>query len=98
MAIDTGVLDKSDTLIWVRPDSNVPGIAGAVRAMIKTKGRATLRAIGAGAVNQAVKGSIQARQQFANEGEDMITRNGFQTVKGHDDSDVTSIVINCSLL
>jgi stage V sporulation protein S len=84
-------------VIWVRPDSNVQGIAGLISSSIEEDGRVTLRAIGAGAVNQALKGTIQARQQLAQRGEDMILKPGFTTVSGHDGSDVTAIVLHCLL-
>ena len=83
--------------IFVRPDSNVQGIAGLITSSIMEERRITLRAIGAGAVNQAIKGTIQARQQLAGNGEDLVLRCGFTTVKGHDGSDVTAIVVHCSL-
>ena len=83
--------------IFVRPDSNVQGIAGLITSSIVEERRITLRAIGAGAVNQAVKGTIQARQQLAGQGEDLVLRCGFTTVKGHDGSDVTALVLHCSL-
>lgn len=83
--------------IWVRPSSNVQGIGSEVVKALKSSPRVTLRAIGAGAVNQAVKGSINARQQMATHGEDLINRMGFDTVQGNDGGDITAIVIHCSL-
>jgi stage V sporulation protein SpoVS len=56
-----------------------------------------LRAIGAGAVNQAVKGTIKARQWLAGEGEDLVVRPGCTIVKGNNDKDVTAIVLHCAL-
>jgi stage V sporulation protein S len=84
-------------LIWVRPDSNVQSIAALVSSSIEKDKRITLRAIGAGAVNQAVKSVIQARQQLASHGEDLIVRPGFTTVSGNDGNEVTAIVLHCLL-
>jgi len=83
--------------IFVRPDSNVQGIANLITSSIFEEPRITLRAIGAGAVNQAFKGYIQARQYLAGQGEDLILRGGFVTVKGSDNTDITAIVLHCTL-
>jgi stage V sporulation protein S len=85
-------------VIWVRPNSNVQGVAGVLTSSIGEDRRITLRAIGAGAVNQAVKAIIQARQQLSVQGEDLIIKPGFTTVRGNDDQDVTAIVLHCLLL
>jgi stage V sporulation protein S len=84
-------------VIWVRPDSNVQNVAGLLTTSIEKDRRITLRAIGAGAVNQAVKSIIQARQQLASHGEDLIIRPGFTTVAGNDGNEVTAIVLHCLL-
>lgn len=83
--------------IFVRPDSNVKGIASLITGSIFEESRITLRAIGAGAINQAVKSTIQARQYLAGQGEDLVIRPGFATVKGNDGSDVTAVVLHCTL-
>jgi stage V sporulation protein S len=83
--------------VFVRPSSHVQGIAGLITSSIHEDGRVTLRAIGAGAVNQAVKGAIQARQQLAGQGEDLILRPGCTIVQGNNGKDVTAIVLHCYL-
>lgn len=88
---------KQNPVIWVRPDSNVQGIATMLTSSIEEDGKITLRAIGAGAVNQAVKGIIQARQQLSGQGEDLIMKPGFVKVKGKDETEVTAIVFHCFL-
>jgi stage V sporulation protein S len=87
---------KSSPVLYVRPESNVEGIAAAITSSIREHPRITLRAIGAGAVNQALKGTIKARQWLAGEGEDMILRPGNTTVKG-EHKDVTAVVLHCYL-
>lgn len=84
--------------IWVRPNSNVQGVGGALTASMLEDGHTVLRAIGAGAVNQAVKSAIQARQHLSAQGEDLVVRPGFVTVQGNDGNDVTAIVFHCVLL
>ena len=88
---------QASPVIFVRPSSNVEGIAGTITSSIKEYPRITLRAIGAGAVNQAVKGAIKARQWLAGEGEDLIVRPGCTIVKGNNDKDVTAVVLHCAL-
>lgn len=81
--------------VWIRPNSNVQTVAGLITSSIGEDGRVTLRAIGAGAVNQALKGVILARQQMAAQGYDLILKPGFTTVEGHDGTDVTAVVMHC---
>jgi stage V sporulation protein S len=83
--------------IWIRPDSNVDGIAQLLVSSILEDRRITLRAIGAGAINQAVKGMIRGNQRLAGAGESMYFIPGFTTVKGNDDKDVTAVVFHCLL-
>lgn len=73
------------------------GIGGTITSSIHEHPRITLRAIGAGAVNQAIKGTIYARQQLAGEGEDLILRSGNTIVVGNNGKEVTAVVIHCSL-
>jgi stage V sporulation protein S len=88
---------NGNQVIFVRPSSNVQGVGSQVLSGLRAYRRITLRAIGAGAVNQALKGAIQARQQFAANGEDLIIRPGFVTVDGNDGYEVTAIVLHCML-
>jgi stage V sporulation protein SpoVS len=85
-------------IIWVRPDSNVPGIATLIVEKLGLEKRVTLRVIGAGALNQGIKGAIQARQLMAGRGEDLIMRPGFTTVMGNDGKEVTAIVLHLTLV
>ena len=84
-------------VIFIRPSSNVGGIASTITSSIHEHPRITLRAIGAGAVNQAIKGTIQASQLLAGQGETLILRTGNTIVKGNNGSDVTAVVIHCYL-
>lgn len=86
-------------VIWVGPSSSVPMIGNQVVEAIHVPEceRVTLRAIGAGAVNQAVKGAVHARQQLAANGEDMVMRPGCVTVEGNDGGEVTAVVLHCFL-
>ena len=88
---------KSAQTVWVRPSSNVQGVGAQIVSIIEEHGRVTLRAIGAGAVNQAIKGAVHARQQLASRGEDLIMRPGFTTVESQEGDSITAVVLNCLL-
>lgn len=91
-------LPKKPPLIWVRSDSNVDGIAQLLVSSITEDRRITLRAIGAGAVNQAVKGMIRAGQRLSGAGEHLYFVPGFTTVKSDDgNGDITAVVFHCLL-
>jgi stage V sporulation protein S len=72
-------------------------MGGLVASSIAEDKKITLRAIGAGAVNQAVKVGIYASQQLALQGETLSFRAGFTTVEGTDGEDVTAVVLHCIL-
>lgn len=79
----------------MRPDSNVQGVALTITSTIDEHNKAIVRVIGAGALNQAMKGVILARQQLAARGLDLVVRPGFNTVKGGTGDNVSAIVLNC---
>lgn len=83
--------------IRVRANSDVGGIAGLLVSSIAEDRRITLRAIGAGAVNQAVKGTIRARQIMSGSGEDIYLIPGFTTIEGDNGDEVSAIVLHCLL-
>lgn len=60
--------------------------------------RIILRAIGAGAVNQAIKGVIEARVELGRRGEDLFIRPGYTTVEGTDGKEISAVVLHCSLM
>ncbi len=52
-------------------------LAGAIAKTIRTSGRVELRAIGAGAVNQAIKAAARARYYLAEDEIDIVVIPGF---------------------
>lgn len=84
-------------MLWVRPNTNVQGMGTTISSSIGEDKRVSLRAIGAGAVNQAVKSIIAARQTLAGRGEDLIVRMGMTTVEGNDGSPITAVVFHLFL-
>lgn len=59
-------------IIRVSGDSRSTAVAGAIAGVIREHNRAEIQAIGAGAVNQAVKATAIARGYLADEGIDVI--------------------------
>lgn len=68
-------------------------LASAIAHALYSDGKVTLRAIGAGAVNQSVKGIAVAQGHVSQRGLILATRPGFVSVNlGQDKEDVTAIV------
>ncbi|MDI3472808.1 MAG: stage sporulation protein [Thermotogaceae bacterium] len=65
----------------VSSQSKPNAVAGALAGVIREKGRAELQAIGAGAVNQAVKAIAIARGYVAPSGIDLICIPAFTDVE-----------------
>ncbi len=59
-------------IIRVAAKSRSTAVAGAIAGVVREHGRADVQAIGAGAVNQAVKAAAIARGFLALDGLDMI--------------------------
>jgi stage V sporulation protein S len=59
-------------IIRVSAKSRPTAVAGAIAGVIREHSRAEVQAIGAGAVNQAVKAAAIARGYLADEGKDII--------------------------
>jgi len=59
-------------IIRVADRSRSSSVAGAIAGTIRESGRAEVQAIGAGAVNQAVKAIVIARGYLAQDGFDVI--------------------------
>ncbi|ABZ84728.1 stage V sporulation protein S [Heliobacillus mobilis] len=57
----------------VSAQSNPKSVAGALAAILREKGRAEIQAVGAGAVNQAIKAIAIARGFVAPNGINLIT-------------------------
>ncbi|HXF69091.1 MAG TPA: stage V sporulation protein S [Thermoflexus sp.] len=70
--------------IKVAAKSRTTAVAGAIAGVIRERGRAEVQAIGAGAVNQAVKAICIARTYLAQDGIDIICVPEFTDVKIND--------------
>lgn len=68
-------------VLKISTKSNPNSVAGAIAGLIKEKGRAEMQAIGAGAINQAIKAIAIARGFVAPSGVDLICIPAFTEVK-----------------
>jgi stage V sporulation protein S len=59
-------------IIRVAAQSRSTAVAGAIAGVVRERGRADIQAIGAGAVNQAVKAAAIARGFLALDGIDVV--------------------------
>jgi len=68
-------------VLKVAADSKPKAVAGALAAVLREKGSVELQAVGAGAVNQAVKAIAIARGYVAPNGMDLIAIPAFTKVE-----------------
>ena len=71
----------NNEILKVSTKTNPNSIAGAIVGFIKEKKKAELQAVGAGAVNQAVKGIAIARGFVASSGIDLICIPSFKEIE-----------------
>lgn len=67
-------------IIKVAADSRSTAVAGAIAGVIRERGRVNVRAIGASAVNQAIKAVAIARNYLLPEGIDIVCIPSFSEV------------------
>lgn len=87
----TSVAADDDSIMRVKSGSNAKALAAAIAHALYAGQPVTLRAIGAGAVGQAVKALIAARGYAAPAGIDISFVPAFATVVG-DQGDVVSAI------
>jgi stage V sporulation protein S len=83
---------EQDTLVKVAASSSSKDVATVIANHLYEGRRVRVRAIGAGAVNQAVKACALARGWAGQRSIDLVIRPGFETVPGNE-GDVSSIVL-----
>ena len=59
-------------IIKVSAQSRTSAVAGAIAGVMRDTGKAEVQAIGAGAVNQAIKAMVIAKGYLAEEGVDIV--------------------------
>lgn len=82
-----------EAILRVKNTSNPQSVASALSHAVYDSKRVTLRAIGAGAVNQAIKACAIARGFVAPRGIDLAIVPGFDTVKMADGEDLSAITL-----
>lgn len=87
--------NTEESVLRVKGSANATNLAQAISYAITDNKRVVLRAIGAGAVNQAVKAMAIARGLVATRGLDLTFRPGFTTVTGEEGevSAITFLII-----
>lgn len=84
-----------DNVLRVSAGSNPQAVASAIAHSIYENRSCKIRAVGAGAVNQAVKAIAIARGYTAPRGMDLSCVPGFASIKSHD-GDISAIVFAIS--
>jgi stage V sporulation protein S len=84
---------SNEVILRVKSSSSAASVASAVSHAVYDGKRVTLRAIGAGAVNQAVKAIAIANSFVAPRGIVLDTRPGFTTVNTPDAGEISAILL-----
>jgi stage V sporulation protein S len=82
---------QDEGFLRVGAGSSAQSVASAIAHSIYETRQAKIRAVGAGAVNQAVKAIAVARGFTAPRGMDLVCVPGFTTIKSHD-GDISAVV------
>jgi stage V sporulation protein S len=84
-------VSPDEPFLRVSASSNPQSVASAIAHALYEKHEVKLRAVGAGAVNQAVKAMAIARGYVAPRGMDLICKPGFTTIDSRD-GEISAIV------
>ncbi len=86
---------KDDQVLRVSAGSNPHAVASAIAHSIYETRACKIRAVGAGAINQAVKAIAIARGYTAPRGMDLICIPGFTSIESHD-GQISAIIFDVS--
>lgn len=89
------VIPADEPFLRVSASSNPQSVASAIAHAIYDKHEVKLRAVGAGAVNQAVKAIAISRGYVAPRGLDLTCKPGFTTIESRD-GEISAIVFAIS--
>ena len=84
-------MSADEPFLRVSASSNPQSVASAIAHAIYDKHEVKMRAVGAGAVNQAVKAMAIARGYVAPRGLDLVCKPGFTTIESRD-GEISAIV------
>ena len=87
----TEVISTEEPFLRVSAGTNPQSVASAIAHEIYEKHEVKLRAVGAGAVNQAVKAIAISRGYVAPRGMDLTCKPGFTTIESRD-GEISAIV------
>lgn len=91
--------DDTVLIIKVSASSDPQAVASSITNAFYDNPEVTMRAVGAGAVNQAVKAIAIARGYIAPKARDLICRPGFVNIESYSgDGNISAIVFRLSLL
>ena len=85
------IVSHDEPFLRVSASSNPQSVASAIAHAIYEKNEVKLRAVGAGAVNQAVKAIAISRGYVAPRGLDLTCKPGFTTIESRD-GEISAIV------
>lgn len=88
---NTSEASAEEQFLRVSASSNPQSVASAIAHAIYEKHEVKMRAVGAGAVNQAVKAMAIARGYVAPRGLDLVCKPGFTTIESRD-GEISAIV------
>lgn len=91
MSEETTTPATEEPLLRVSAGSNPQSVASAIAHAIYDTKLVKVRAVGAGAVNQAVKAVAIARGYVAPRGLDLVMKPGFQTIESRD-GEISAVV------
>jgi stage V sporulation protein S len=91
MSDETSAPSTVEDFLRVGAGSNAQSLASAIAHAIYEHRKVKLRAVGAGAVNQAVKAMAIARGYVASKGENLFFIPGFTTIESRD-GEISAIV------
>lgn len=89
--MSTEVTPTEEQFLRVSASSNPQSVASAIAHAIYEKHEVKIRAVGAGAVNQAVKAIAISRGYVAPRGMDLTCKPGFTTIESRD-GEISAIV------
>jgi stage V sporulation protein S len=87
------MVEQVETVLRVSGGTSAQDLASAISHAVYDSKKPVLRAIGAGAVNQAVKGVAIAQSYVGSRGLVLSVRPGFAEVKMGDGTTTTAIVL-----
>ena len=92
--MDDKTPSTEESFLKVGAGSNPQSVAAAVAHALYEKNRVVIRAVGAGAVNQATKAIAIARGYVAPRGVDLVCRPGFANIPGKnpDEGQISAVV------